>query len=460
MFFFMFKKKVFKMDKLLVLLAALHEKSETLSEAIKVEEDKAVKKEKLAELRIVMGEINDVTAEIEEAKEEEILLAKVSALSKPGKRKTAPTDGGLDASNITTHDNVYDDPKLGFKCFGDVAQAVYKAGIGASFDERLRVIKSGNPELQAAGLRQGNGPDGGYLVPTGVRSAELQNEQGMSLDLFSMARGFNLSGESAIEIPAINETSRKSGSQYGGVTHQWLEEEEQMNESEPQFRQVELKPKESGVFIKSSNKLLRNSPVALGQFLDMASRDVMRFERSNAVMNGNGAGKPLGFLNSAALVTIAKESGQTNGTVVVENTLKMLDSFTERWLNGSLWLINKRVQSQLSLFKIGDHPVFIPGGSVAGQPLSTLHGIPIMKTEYNPILGAVGDICLVNMQAYLTATQGGGVSSSESIHFFFDTNKTAFKFIEEVDGQTWLKSAITDFQGSGTSSPFVTLAAR
>ena len=408
----------------------------------------------LAELNVLLDNETSIKSEIEA---EELMAARQAQLSKPNKRKTADVND-VEASSIKTEDNIYKDAKLGFKSYGDVAQAVYKAGIGASFDPRLNVIKSSNPELNAEGLRQGNGVDGGYLVPAGVRSAELSNEQGMSFDLFGMARNFALSGESSIEIPAIDETDRSN--LYGGVSQQWLEEEEQMTASEPQFRQIELKPKESGVFIKASNKLLRNSPVALGQFLDMASRDVMRFARSNAVMNGNGSGKPLGFLNSDALVTVTAESGQTTDTVVVENTLKMKAKFTNRWLQGAVWLVNKDVKPQVELFKIGDTPVFVAGGTVAGESLDRLHGIPMIETEYNPVLGDLGDICLVNMNAYLTATQGGGVIGAESTHFYFDTNKTAFKFIEEVDGQTWLKSAITDFQGSGTTSPFVTLAAR
>lgn len=442
------------LEELMAELSSLNVRADAATEAVKAEEGKEEKKVKIAELNAIIDDIDSINAEIEDVKLEASALERSASLSKPVARKTV---GKVEVSSIKTHDNVYDDPKLGFNHYGDVANAVHKAAIGASFDPRLNVIKSGNPELQAAGLRQGNGPDGGYLVPAGVRSAEISNEQGMSLDLFAKARNFGLSGESSIIIPAINETDR--GNLYGGVTQEWLEEEAQMTESEPQFRQIELKPKESGVFIKASNKLLRNSAFALGQFLDMASRDVMRFARSNAIMNGNGAGKPMGFLNSDALVTVAKETSQTADTVVIENCLKMLDSFTEKWLSGAEWLINKRVKAQLALMKIGDTPVYLDS-AVSGSNYSTLLGLPVTVTEYNPVLGDEGDICLVNMSAYVTATQGSGVIGAESTHFYFDTNKTAFKFIEEVDGQTWLKSSITDFQGSGVSSPFVTLAAR
>ena len=114
----------------------------------------------------------------------------------------------------------------------------------------------------------------------------------------------------------------------------------------------------------------------------------------------------------------------------------------------------------MSLFKIGDHPVFLPGGTVAGMPFDTLHGFPIVYTEYNQILGDKGDIYFANLAAYVTAQHGGGVRADSSEHFFFDTAKTAFRFMTDADGQTWMKEPVVDLIGTGTSSAFITLAER
>ncbi len=83
-----------------------------------------------------------------------------------------------------------------------------------------------------------------------------------------------------------------------------------------------------------------------------------------------------------------------------------------------------------------------------------------MPTEYNATLGTVGDIILADMGSYVTGTRGG-VSSAASIHLKFDYLETAFRFVYEMDGQTWLASAITPYKGgSNTLSPFVALATR
>lgn len=447
------------MDELLKKLALLHTRKDSAMEAMKAEEDKDEKKVKITELNAVMDEIDALNIEIEEAKAEEKALARVAGYEAPGKAKTR-SNGAVTSSDINTEDNIYKDPNLGFKNYGDCAQAVYKAATGGGYDQRLSVIASGNPELQAAGLRQNNGPEGGFLVPPAFAAADLTNEQGTSLDLYSRTRNFQLGKEESLTLPAINETSRKDGSMYGGVTAKWLEEEATMTESEPEFRQIELRPKEIAVFIKVSDKLLRNSPIGLGQFLSFASQDVLTFKLSDSVINGDGAGKPIGILQSDALVTVLKETGQVADTVQVENTLKMKAKMTRRWLAGSAWYINKDVMPEVEVFKIGDHPVFAPANNVAGRPFDMLHNIPIVETEYSPVLGDKGDIILANLSAYVTAQHGGGIRSDSSIHFNFDQNKTAFRFLTEADGQTWLKQAITDFQGSGTTSPFVTLEER
>lgn len=447
------------MDELLKRLAVLHDKSEAAAKAVKAEEDRTERKLKVAELSAISKDITSLTEEIEEMKAEDAALAVNAGYEAPGQPLTRQTGALNNSTVVVGQDNIIDDPNLGFINYGDCAQAVHNASVNGVFDPRLNVIGNNNPALQAAGLRQNSGPEGGFLVPPGFRMAELETA-GMSLDLYSEARGFTLGQEESITIPAVDETSRKDGSRWGGVNHQWLEEEETLEESNPTFRQITLRPKEIAVFVKVNDKLLRNSPVALGQFLNMASTDELRFALSDALMNGNGVGRPKGIFKSGALVTVLKKSGQAADTVVIENTTAMKARFTRRWLTGAKWYINRDVMAQIEVLKIGDTPVFIREGTVAGQSFSTLHGMEIVETEYNEVLGDKGDILLANLQAYLTAQRTGGIRSDTSIHFNFDQLKTAFRFVTEADGQTWANNALIDFKGSGTTSPYVTLEER
>lgn len=450
------------MEILLALLASLIIDMEAAEANIGKGKDAKENKGFVAELNKITAEIKSTQVKIDELeadeKAQEEALASVKALKAARKPQTVQAGGVVDPVIVVGKDNVIKDPKLGFQNLGDCARAVYNASQG-QFDPRLAVISNSNPELEAAGLRQGNGPEGGFLVPPEFSSAMLEAGTMQSLDLYKDTTSFNLDKAESITLPAINESSRKDGSRWGGTRAFWAEEEATMTESQPKFREITLRPKELHIFTKASNKLLKNSPIALGQLLSMIATDEIAFVKSDAIINGDGVGKPKGIMKSNALVTVAKKSAQAADTVVLENTTKMLARLTLRWRAGAVWLINKDVLGQLQEMVVGNHAVFMPQGGVSGLPFSTLHGLPIIETEYNEVLGDKGDIILTNLKAYVTA-QNGVVQSDSSIHFNFDVNKTAFRWVVSADGQTWAVNKITDFKGSGTTSPYVTLAER
>lgn len=449
-------------EELMALLAVLHKKVQVTETKVKAEKDAEKKAEFIAELNALCDEVDDTQkmADAQKARieAEEKALARSGAYAEPVGPKTVAT-GALNASTIVVgQDNIFKDPKLGFDNMGECAMAVYRAQTGRAHDPRLAVLQD-EVGINAAGLRQGNGPEGGFLVPPAFMTTIWAENQATSLDLFAMTSNFNLGKSESLSIPAIDETSRKNGSRWGGVSAKWAEEEATLTESEPKFREVTIRPKELHVFTKVSEKLLNNSPIALEQFISMAANDEIIFRQSDGVMNGDGVGKPKGILKSPALVSVAKESGQSADTVVTENVLNMYAKMPPRWKNGSLWLINSDVTPQFQGMTIGDQPVWIPPGGLMNTPGGTLLGRPIIETEYNPVLGDKGDIILVNLRAYLSG-QRGGVRADSSIHFNFDTVRKAFRWITEADGQTWMITAVTDFQGNATKSPYVTLDER
>ena len=75
-------------------------------------------------------------------------------------------------------------------------------------------------------------------------------------------------------------------------------------------------------------------------------------------------------------------------------------------------------------------------------------------------MGDLGDIYLVDFSGYVSAVKNTGVRRDVSMHLFFDTDDLAFRYVFRVAGQPKFKAPITDDNGGGTSSPFVTLAAR
>jgi HK97 family phage major capsid protein len=87
---------------------------------------------------------------------------------------------------------------------------------------------------------------------------------------------------------------------------------------------------------------------------------------------------------------------------------------------------------------------------------TTIYGIPVVVTEKVPAKGSIGDIMLADMRYYLIGDRQR-LTIEESMHVKFKFDEKAWRFVQRVDGQPWLDSAITPRAGGSTISPFVIL---
>lgn len=357
----------------------------------------------------------------------------------------------------------YDDPKRGFEHLGEFAAAVFNSGLpNTDMDERLNKIRF---ESAATGMSQGVGADGGILVPPSFRNEIWTGMQSQVDNLLARTDQYPVTGES-LTMPASAETSRATGSRYGGIQGYWLAEAAQMTSSKPKLRQMKLEPQELAVLVYVTDKLLRNAP-ALNAFVSRAASEEILFLINDAIINGNGVGQPLGILNGGGLVTVAKETGQAAATLVLDNIHKMWSRMFAPARANAVWLVNQDVEPQLedlaATVGTGGVPVYLPQGAsgptITESPNARLKGRPVLPVEYCATLGTVGDILLVNLQYYATGLKGA-MRDDMSIHLRFDYNETAFRFLFEVDGQPWMNNVLTPFKGSATKSAYVALATR
>jgi len=59
--------------------------------------------------------------------------------------------------------------------------------------------------------------------------------------------------------------------------------------------------------------------------------EVMFWKVNDAILNGDGVGKPLGILNAGCTVTVSKESSQAADTVKAQNIAKMWSRMPANW---------------------------------------------------------------------------------------------------------------------------------
>lgn len=369
------------------------------------------------------------------------------------------TNSGVIEPHMVTNvrERLEDDPRRGFNDFGHFASMV---ATGMSPGVQADVLLA---PLNAAvtGMSQGTGSDGGFLVPPEFSQTIWDGMNTASDNLLGRTDGYTITGDS-LTFPANAETSRATGSRWGGIRGYWMSEASQFTSSKPTFREVKLEPQELGVFVYVTNKLLRNA-TALEQWLTRGAIDEINWLVGNAIVNGTGSGQPLGMLKSGSVVSVTKEPTQATKSIVYQNIVNMWARLHPNAQAGAIWLHNVDVFPQLSSMSLdvgtGGIPVFIPAGGLSGAPFATLLGHPLVPSEFCATLGTEGDLILCDMSKYATGTRGG-IDSAMSIHLRFDYAESVFRFMFAVDGQPWLASAITPANGTNTLSSHVTLADR
>lgn len=397
------------------------------------------------------GELYDEAAEKAAAAKAEADEKKLIAVVKQAVADAIPdTKGKAPAAQV--HEKFEDDPKLGFKSMGEFAGAVKNWATGKR-DERL---------IKATGLSEGVDSDGGFTVPEEFRNTLMQKTWDYAA-LASRAMQLPMSTDS-VRIPYLVETARTDGYRQGGVLGYWRAEAGTAAGSKPTFGQLRLELNKVMALVYATDELIEDNAIGVDALINTLAANELAFQLDNKIMNGTGAGVPLGILNAACLVSQAKETGQTAATVVFENVLKMWSRMPARNRNNAAWFINQDVEPQLATMGLvigtSGIPVYMPASGASGQPYATLFGRPVIPTEYNATCGTVGDIVLADMSQYVLGQKSGGIKAATSIHVQFLTEETAFRFSLRADGQPWWASAVTPAKGSNTLSPFVALATR
>jgi HK97 family phage major capsid protein len=341
-----------------------------------------------------------------------------------------------------------------FANLGDQLMAIIASGLpGVAPDRRLMAINAA-----ATGSGGAVPSDGGFLLQPEFTGDVLRRVYELGMVASRVRRRPIGPDSDGMKINAVDETSRVTGSRYGGIQMYWADEGDTVTPSKPKFRQMELYLRKLMGIWYVTDEMMKDSTVlqAIGED---AFAEETTFMVEDAIFRGTGSGQPKGFLNSNALVTVDAESGQAAATVNATNIVKMAARMWPRSRVNAAWFINVDVEPQLPLMTIGDQPVYLPPGGLRDTPFGNLLGMPVIPVEYCQTLGTVGDILLLDLDQYLLIDKGT-VNQAWSIHVRFLNDEQTFKITYRVDGQSAWTSALTPYKGTNTLSPFVALATR
>lgn len=364
-------------------------------------------------------------------------------------------DNGLQNTVLPT---VAERGRNGFAHIGEFFASVRHAEVTGNIDQRL--IKNIPGSYQSEGV----GEDGGFSIPPDWR-AEISSLV-LGEDSLLARCDQQTTSSNAITVP-VDENAPWHSS---GVQAYWLDEAGLKTESKAGLSVMTVRANKIAAVVYMTDELLEDS-AAMGSFIQRKAPVAIQWKVNDAIINGNGVGKPLGILNAPALISVAKETSQVAATLVAPNITKMYARMHDAWRRNSIWLYNQDIEPQLfgmtTIVKNvagtenvgGGFPMYMPPGGLSGSPFGTLMGRPMIATEACATIGTKGDIILANLQMYLALVKGG-IRQDVSIHVEFLRDMTAFRFVLRIGGQPWLSAPVARASGTNTLSPFVTLDAR
>ena len=417
------------------------------------------KQEALDRAKAISAKAEQETRKLNDAERTEFdgAMAEVKTLNEDIKRAEllADEERTAPAARTAARADLPEQAKKPFESFGEqlitVAKSTKAIRRGDSVDPRLLAA-------EAQGMSENVDADGGFAVAPEFASGILQRTYDLgqvSGRCFDMPMSTN-----RLVVNAVDEDSRVDGSRWGGIQAFWQYEAGLYTGTKPKFKQLEVVANKLTGLCYATDELLEDA-AALQTYINTAFPDEFAFKLDDAILNGPGAGAPLGVLTSGSVIVVNKDAGQAAKTITTSNILNMWSRCYGRSRMNACWFINQDVEPQLYPLTLGSGTavtlLYTPPKTEGGYGL--LMGRPVIPIEQAASLGTQGDILLGDFQQYMLAKKGG-LRADVSMHVAFLTGEQAFRFMLRLDGQPMWKKPLTPKNGSNTLSPFVTLQAR
>ncbi len=243
---------------------------------------------------------------------------------------------------------------------------------------------------------------------------------------------------------------------FGGVQMYWTAEAQTRTETEPQFKQMELKAWELSGYSVSSNVLLQDSVIGLEKFLMTLFAKSLAWFEEYAFLQGNGAGKPQGMLTAAAAVSLNRQgANQVQFADVAGMWAKLLPiSWSKAIWTCSPSVVPAAVAAQGWVEPRDLHQHRSGSDEVAELEPARPAGVPDGE---GPGAGHQGRSDAARPQLLRPRRPDADRDRRQSEHVNFLKNQMTWRVVERVDGQPWLDKPVTLQDAVTQVSPFVVL---
>lgn len=325
----------------------------------------------------------------------------------------------------------------------------------------------------------GGGPTYGFALKPEYMATlfELPTEQSVFTDAtFGVPMGAALE----LKWPALDQyqppatvNGIKQSAIFAGFTLGYVGETTARPASDGKLSDITFKLLDLTGFTDLSRDLISDNYIAMDAMATRVFGRAFVWMEDYMGLQGSGLGQPEGFFNALALLTVTRG---TASHIEYEDIVGMMAKLHPMCWSGARWLCS--ITCLVDLVAVHNHaanlvyqpntqitqamtPSVINGstydaGAKIARPQGILMGFPLFITEKVPALGTQGDLNLVCPDQYGFARRAG-LEIGLSEHFYFSTDRIAYRFKQRHDGKSLWRAAYTQQDGTTKVSPFVQL---
>ena len=269
-------------------------------------------------------------------------------------------------------------------------------------------------------LQEGVDSDGGYLVPVEYdkRLIDVLNEENI---MRTLGTKITTSGEHKINIAATKPAAA------------WIEEGGALSFGDATFDQIYLDAFKLHVAIKVTEELLYDSAFNLENYIITEFGKALANAEEDAVLNGDGKGKPLGIFAETG-------GGQSAGTLTAalksDDLIDLIYSLKRPYRKNASFILNDATLAQVKKLKDNNGQYLWQPSYQAGEPDRIL-GYTVRTSAYAPTNAiAFGDY------RYYNIGDRGSRSFKQLNELFAGNGMIGFVAKERVDGKLVLPEAV------------------
>ena len=281
-------------------------------------------------------------------------------------------------------------------------------------------------------LQVGELSEGGYTVPDDFDKQLIEGleDENIMRGLVHIIR--TGSGEHKIPIVASHGTDS------------WVEEEQQIPESDDAFSQVTLTAHKFATMIRISRELLNDSAFDLAAYISHEFVRRAGAAEEQAILTGDGSHKPIGLLHDTQGAQVGVTTASATA-ITADELIDMQHSLKSGYRRKAVWIMNDATISTIRKLKDGMGQYIWQPGIKEGAP-DMLFNQKVLMSNYMPLIATGNKVILYGDFSYYWLAEREGRTLERLNELYAVTDQVGFKMTERLDGRLILPEAVKCLQ--------------